>query len=149
MREAIGNGLLMNLVIVIVSIVILFFVGILSYSKAYRIKNRIIEVIEEFGDYNSSAVDMISTDLKNVGYYAPSKKNCNETNENTTSYNYCIYRIDNQEKVTGSGKTNTVEDGSYYYQVVTYVQFQFPVIGNLIKIPVKGETKILGKKYLD
>ena len=138
MREAIGNGLLMNLVIVIVSIVILFFVGILSYSKAYRIKNRIIEVIEEFGEYNKDAENMISTDLKNIGYYAPSSKNCSDVNLNNTTYNYCVYE--------NSGNSS---NESKSYKVVTYVQFQFPIIGDLIKIPVKGETKILGKKYYD
>ena len=32
--------------VVITSIIILFFVGILAYSKAYKVKNNIIEIIE-------------------------------------------------------------------------------------------------------
>lgn len=51
MRSAIGNSLLMSLVVIIVSLVMLVFVGILSYSKAYRVKNRIIEVIEKYGSF--------------------------------------------------------------------------------------------------
>ena len=28
-----------------------------------------------------------------------------------------------------------------YYKVLTYMQFEFPVIGNSLKFEVKGETK--------
>lgn len=136
MREAMGNSLLMNLVIIFVSIVILFFVGILSYSKAYRVKNRIIEVIENHGNYSSSSIDEISTDLKSVGYRTTNNKKCGSGNLNSTSYNYCVYKVD--DKSSGD---------SYYFKVVTYVHFEFPIIGGLINIPVKGETKILGKNY--
>lgn len=138
MREAIGNGLLTNLVIVFVSVVILFFVGILSYSKAYRVKDKIIDTIEKYGTYEDSliAIDEISTDLKTSGYRTAANKKCSSDNLNSTSYNYCVYRVD--DKSSGS---------SYYYKVVTYVHFEFPVIGGLINIPVNGETKILGKNY--
>lgn len=138
MREAIGNSLLLNLVIVFASIVILFFVGILSYSKAYRVKNKIIDTIERYEDYENSenSKDEISTDLKSAGYRTLGNKKCDEGNLNDTSYNYCVYKISDKSS-----------DDSYYYRVVTYVHFEFPVIGDLISIPVKGETKILGKSY--
>lgn len=130
-----GNGLLTNLVVFFVGIVILFFVGILSYSKAYRVKNRIIEVIESNGNYSSS-VDEISTDMKTMGYRTVTKKKCDSNNVNKTSYNYCVYEIRDKSS-----------KNSYYYKVVTYVHFDFPIIGGIINIPVKGETKILGKIY--
>lgn len=135
MREAVGGGYLLNVVIVIVSVVMLFFVGILSYSKAYRTKNRIIEIIEEYEGYEA-AVDMISTDLNTMGYSAVANKKCSSDNLNKTNYNYCVYY------------SNSANNGSYY-KVVTYVHFDVPIIGGLINIPVKGETKILGKKYND
>lgn len=138
MREAIGNGMLLNVVIVIVAAVMLFFAGIFSYSKAYRIKNRIVEIIEEYGEYNSTAESAISTDLKTAGYFNAKNKSCSSDNVNSTTYNYCIYKIINSD-----------ENNSYYYKVVTYTQFNFPFIGDFIKIPVKGETRILGKEYFD
>ncbi len=136
MREATGGAYLLNVVIIIVSVVILFFVGILSYSKAYRTKNRIIEIIEENNGYNTTTIDMISTDLNTMGYNTTLNKKCSSDNLNTTTYNYCVYY------------SNNASNGSYY-KVVTYVHFDVPIIGGLINIPVKGETKILGKKYND
>ena len=39
--------MLLNLVVIFSGLVIVFFIGILSYSKAYRVKNRIVELIEK------------------------------------------------------------------------------------------------------
>lgn len=134
MRSAIGNALLTNLVIIFVSIVILFFVGILAYSKAYKVKNRIINYIESKESYNTNDVEELNEDLKSAGYQLTSKSKCSSDNLNKTAYNYCVYRVE-------------LKDKKYYYKVVTYVHFEFPVIGSIINVPVKGETKILGKTY--
>ena len=34
-----------------------------------------------------------------------------------------------------------------YYVVVTFIHFEFPVIGDILTFPVYGETKILNKSY--
>ena len=54
-------------------------------------------------------------------------------NQNSTGYRYCIYRVESSE--------------GYYYKVTAYVQFYFPIIGEIFAPPVYGETKILGKNY--
>ena len=133
-----GNAMLLNIIIIIVAAVMLFFAAIFSYSKAYRIKNRIIEIIEEYSEYNETTEGMVVSDLKTAGYFNAKNKSCSSGNENTSSYNYCVYKV-----------VNDSNSGSYYYKVVTYVQFNFTIIGDYVKKPVKGETKILGKKYLD
>lgn len=137
MKAALGGGFLLNLVIIIVSIVMLLFVGVIAYSKAYRIKNRIIDVVEQYG-YNTTAQAMINEDLKTAGYRTTRRKKCTSDNLNSSSYNYCIY---------GPFETKETINGGYYYKVVTYVSFDFPIVGGLVNIPVKGETKILDKKY--
>ena len=147
MREAVGNSSLLYLVVIFTGIVILFFVGILSYSKAYRVKNRIIEIVEKYGYYdnseNSPVISEINDSLSNMGYTISNTDTCSNTLRNyeegkaqkihTTGYKYCIYEI--------------ASNGSKYYVVVSYVNFNFPVIGNMINIPVYGETKMLGKSY--
>ena len=44
MREAIGGGLLLNIVIIIIGVISAFLIGSVAYSKAYKAKNRIISV---------------------------------------------------------------------------------------------------------
>lgn len=154
MKDAIGGSMLLNLVIIFTSIVILLFVGILAYTKAYRVKNKIIEIIESNNgqiDENDDkmmdefVLDQINTELGKVGYRistAPStakciasssRKQC-ESNLNYEGYNYCVCK----QKSSNEGIS---------YEVITYVHFAFPVIGDLLTFPVRGETRVLGKEY--
>lgn len=163
MREAVGGSLLMNLVVIFTGIVIVFFVGILTYSKAYRVKNRIVEIIEKYGAYEvldgttNLVTDEINPDLKAAGYNTANPTKCDDirkdliegdkakykennlsSNKNKTyGYNYCVF------EVTG----NSTNESGKYYVVVTFVHFEFPVIGDLLTIPVYSETKMLGKNY--
>ena len=50
MKEAIANAGIYNLVIIFVIILLAFFIGSLSYSKAFKVKNKIIEEIERIKD---------------------------------------------------------------------------------------------------
>ena len=132
MRGALGNSLLLFIIIFCVSLIVLLFLGILSYSKAYKAKNRIIEIIEKYESYNIDAEDEIAFSLGTMGYQVGS---CEINNKNTSDYKYCVY----EKNTTNGGK---------YYKVVTYIQFYFPVINEFLDdIPVYGETKILGKSY--
>ena len=154
MRDAVGGSLLLNLVVIFTSVIILFFAGTLAYSKAYRVKNKIIEIIEshdgQIKDSNNNNLDVnvlseITTELSKVGYLisaAPNNEKCaNDSsrgfceNLNTSELNYCICEQ--------SSKTN---EGTSY-EVITYVHFSFPIIGDLLTFPVRGETKALGKNY--
>lgn len=152
MRDAVGGSLLLNLVVIFTSIIILFFAGILAYSKAYKVKNKIIEIIEandgqiiENGVLKSNINSTINTELTNVGYRVsgtPSDEKCsndssrgNCTNLNNDSFNYCICK-----------QSSAVKEG-ISYEVITYVHFSFPVIGDLLTFPVKGETRVLEKDY--
>lgn len=156
MREAVGGSLLMNLVVIFVGIIIIFFVGILTYSKAYRVKNRIVEIVEKYGNYNNLVVNEISSDLKAAGYNASKPTKCSDIrnnlingetakykkdnlsgNLNKSGYNYCVFEVTD----------NSLNENGKYYVVVTFVHFEFPVIGDLLTIPVYSETKILGKTY--
>ena len=79
MREAIGSSLLFNLIIVIVIVMIAFLVGSLSYSKAFKVKNRIINIIEKYEGYNqtdSKLINEINSELKNMGYRINKNKKC-------------------------------------------------------------------------
>ena len=151
MRESLGGAMLLNLVVIFAGLVIVFFVSILSYSKAYRVKNRIIEVIEKYEKYDNNTQKEIMSDLKNAGYSASNPTKCDSIRENlietkydnkklslvnlnNSGYNYCVFESTNSE------------NGNYYV-VVTFVHFEFPIIGDVLTFPVYGETKILNKNY--
>lgn len=164
MRESTGSALLLNIVIVFSGIIILFFIGIISYSKAYRVKNRIVDIIEKYGVYNDKASKEINESLSEAGYSLANKDFCTSNrvqkhlkndvglqpnygnivkniNDNTKGYNYCVFEVTSKTTSTTSG------DNAKYYIIVTFVHFNFPIVGDLINMPIYGETKILGRNY--
>ncbi len=179
MRDSIGGSLLLYLVIIFAGLVITLFVSVLSYSKAYRVKNRTIELLERYETFLEASnttydsandvyvshtydvMDALLFDLSNAGYersnptdrcknikqkliskYGPTKASNLSDNINDYNYNLCIYEMCNEPR-NPSGKCK----GSFYFIVVTFARFDVPVIGDVLQIPVYGETKTLGKKY--
>lgn len=135
MREATGNALLTMMMTSIIAIIMIFFVGSISYSKSYRIKNYIINQIEENGKWNNELEGELDQYFKEVGYNIKrnnsicpvlNDNNCDKNNLYRGSYEACIYECGNNNK---------------YYKVITYMKFDFPVIGNSLKLKVQGETK--------
>lgn len=135
MREAIGSSFLFTVVVVLVGAMIVLFVGNISYNKVYRVKNRIIEIIEKHAGYTAAAQDEINQDLAGIGYRvnynkATCKARANATivhGENSSGYRYCIYLY---RDIKG-----------FYYGVTTFIHFDIPLIGNYLEFPVYGETK--------
>lgn len=162
MKESIGNAMLFNLVIVFVVILIAFFVGSLSYTKAYKVKNKIIEEIEKEGEsagrqftslsqaenaYNDTVRSEVSSWLRGgstgqgIGYRintnrvsnCPTYKGTNAL-DSYNDYEYCVYKISTCTSLS-KGRCGV------YYHVTTYMYFDLPIIDQLLKIPVNGETR--------
>lgn len=148
-----GSSMLLYIVVIIVGIVMLLFVSIISYAKAYSAKNKIISALETFEGYTKDTKDEIDTDLSKLGYTVTSKDYCNNSrvkqhledlsitssNLNNASggkFGYCVYEVQAAS-----------EAGGKYYMVVTFINFNIPFIGENLVFPVYGQTKIIAKNY--
>lgn len=143
MREAEGGAMLLYMVAFFVGIIILFFAGIMAYTKAYKVKNRVIELIEANVSEGSNDCESqlnnnthfaqeVNSSLKDMGYQLGSCPIIKDE-YNGIDYKVCI-------------KNKTANNG-IYYKVTTYVHFDLPIISDVINIPVSGETKIMCKNY--
>lgn len=147
MKESLGNAFLFNLIIAFTLIFIALFSASLIYSKAYKFKNRIVDIIESNQIKNKSRgeiiaeIDEILTDFgyrmddagceSNESFRNSSLKpteNIMETLHNDT-YRVCIYKIENDQTKM------------FYYKVIVYMYLDLPLVGDLIQIPLKGETR--------
>ena len=79
MKEAIGNAFVFALVITFVGIFIFLFATSSSYTKAFKVKNKIVEILEKYDDIlgvkisdstglNSTVESEISDILSDIGY---------------------------------------------------------------------------------
>lgn len=149
MKEAIGNALIFGIVITFIGIFILLFATSSSYTKAFKVKNKIVEILEKYDDIlgvnvvdatglSSAVEEEINSVLSESGYRisihpntCPSRNGVDPINKKITSnYEYCIYQY---STVKGT-----------YYGVTAYIYYQIPVIGTELRFPVYGETKING-----
>lgn len=131
MKEAFGNAFVVQFVIIFIILFIFFFVSSFSYTKAFKIKNRIVDIIEQHDGYNAEAKEEINSVLSEAEYRISNKTSCSSENiaTNVKNYNYCVYKKGTEDKT--------------YYQVVAYMYFDIPIIGVNAEIPVKGETRIM------
>lgn len=133
MREAMGGALLLKLVMIFIVIYVCFLAVAINYSITFRVKNQIINLIEEYEGYDL-AKNKIEEYVANVGYYRAfnafdNDKSCTD---GYYSSGYCIQPISYANSKRGM-----------HYRVTTYVSFDFPIIGRLMNFPVSGETKVI------
>ena len=149
MKESVANSYVFSIIIVIVGVCSGLIIVSMNYSKVFKMKNRIIQILEKHGTYNNNEVrDEIDTFLKSAGYPPTANPKCSDregtvlTGMNPTdvgikaintprSYRYCIYQY-----TTAKGK---------YFNVYLYMRLEFPIIGDFIRIelPMSGSTKII------
>lgn len=141
MREAFGEAFTIKLMLIFLAIYIAFIAVALNYAKAFRVKNRIIDIIEQNEGIDSyddtkegSVIGDINSYLNTVSYYVnlANIKNNNTENINCYDRGYCIEETPAQ--VTG-GIT------SKYYKVTTYININFPFFKLNFNIPITGETR--------
>ncbi len=169
MRQSMGTTFMLNFIILFIFLVFAFLAGTLSYYKAYRINNSIVNAIERFEGYNQYSIDEINIKLKNLAYetqnlkydisrYCPQEwktasQNVNEFNKvgylisgeyesyGRGEYGYCIYLYENDGNFKNyQGSDVATTDVYYTYGVLTYLQFQFPGLQYLLRIPIFSRT---------
>ena len=155
MREAIGNTFVFNFIIVFVILFVALFATSSAYSKAARVKNTIMDIVEENADLledrmnlPEEVVDEIETSLKKLGY----RLNVNQQNKcpqvvggtlmnSFSNYHYCVYKHEKTDKSSG----NLTRRGNYY-TVISYMYFDIPLIGSNLELEIKGQTRTYFKE---
>lgn len=154
MRDAFGGAFSIKLMLIFLMLYISFICVALNYARAFRVKNRIINIIEQNEGYCGSNVSKIDDEvnqyLNNAGYYINYTSVSNVVGEggkygclndfnapNNISRGYCIYRKDNNQSTSCGDRV--------VYSVETYMMFDIPIISTFtglnFPITIKGETK--------
>lgn len=147
MRDAFGGTFLMYLMLIMVVVFVTFMTETLKYVQAYRVKNTIINYIEQYEGFNETVIRLLEgyegTDgyLKKVGYssnpptrapYSGYSRSFNEKSKNYCSkdYGYCVSR-------------EFCDDTIAYYKVTTNITLNFTEVLGITGIPVlvSGETR--------
>lgn len=147
MREAIGGTWLTQLIIVFMLIFVAFLALSLNYTKAFKVKNELLSIIEKqegvtTGEYGT--IGIINNYLQSNGYHImkPCEVNSygvtdlnNDTIELVTNkdkkYHYCIQKMNSK---------SSRQDGKVYYKVNIFFYFNLPVLGDIFTFDINGST---------
>lgn len=141
MRQAIGGGWLIQLMILFILLFAGYIILTLDYNKSVQVKNEAISILEKYEGLNENSITLLNNYLANSGYKVtgPCEEKdgtygalslgdteLEEVSEGNT-YSYCI------KKYKGA---NT----SYYYQITLFYRFNLPVLGSISHFTIKGST---------
>lgn len=143
MRETIGGTWITQLVIVMMFVFVAFLALSINYSKAFRVKNQVISIIEKNEGIDNETIKMINNYLRNnnqvqtgkcpSGYYGVNlSSNTYELANNSKKYSYCFAKI--------SSKTLNFSKRAYY-DIKLFLKFNLPVVGDIYTFKIDGETK--------
>ena len=150
MRDAFGGAFSIKLMLIFLILYVALICVAINYARAFRVKNRIINIIEQYEGYCGVNKEQINNDintyLSKTGYYISKDdvvgyigKDGNESyeclngfNNDGNGYGYCVYNKNNNS-LDCSDKS--------VYSVETYMIFKLPIINIRFPIVIKGETR--------
>lgn len=152
MNEGVGGSLILSLIVVFMVFVLSYMAFNVNYTKAFRLKNK---VISEYEKYNGACNDACKQDIQkyanSIGYNVQDRLHCdkyfkadNIVSVQAVSNLYCVYKIRayksdyNHSVVADSGDP-------YYFKILTRTNISIPIVQNALPIQVlnsTGDTKV-------
>lgn len=155
MREAIGGSQLLLIVVTIFIVTMMLLAGSIGYSKAFKARNSILNIVQSHGAYGVDAVSLMAQNdgiaekeigelLNDMGYNVSIGRTngCRKLSEfkNNTSltdvtcwksnqYNFSVYSMYD-------------ENGYMRYGIETYMYFELPIFGktDLFAFPLYADS---------
>lgn len=167
MKESIANSYIFTLCIIFVGILIVILVSSIGYTKTFKIKNRIVDILATDGkaatDGNSlsgATRQDIDDVLKAAGYRingsynrTGSKFNAQDNDQNGK----CLRSVDRGSGMAQGEKAKYItKPGSpyeycvykistsrgYYFKVTVFLSYEIPIMG-VLEFPLTGESRLI------
>lgn len=149
MRDAFGGIVNISMIVVFLVIVSGYLAFNVSYTKAFRVKNKIITTIEQYeGNCNdtSDCSGIIDKYIQNIGYspyeyiQVTATPGCTRIHEPSKN-GYYIERC----------PANGVEDNQkVYYKVITFIDINIPIVNKVMSgmnvFRVSGNSKLITQR---
>ena len=151
MRDAMGGTVTLVIIVVFIVIALGYMAFNVNYTKAFRMKNKIISVDEDYnGNCNSNCEAAIKNYAKSIGYSLGNDLECAAWDANfqaSSSKLYCYQEVTCKDCVTQENGSSVIAD-QHYYRIVTKINVEIPIINNSIGLKmfyITGDTKTFNK----
>ncbi len=153
MRDSLGGTVVLVIIVVFIVVALGYLAFNVNYTKAFRMKNKIISVYEDFegecyddGSSKSNCEKAIDKFGKEIGYYSMGVRSisCGEGfHLRGDAVKYCVKEI----VVSQDDKKSSYDDGvtkKSYYRVYTRIYIDIPIINKILDFDyfhIYGDTK--------
>lgn len=146
MRQSIGATWILQLVIVFMLIFVGFLALSINYTKAFRIKNEVLSIIEKYEGISSGEKGSIAitnnylrhNNYQTMGTCESGSYGVADLSNNTviatsdrSKYYYCVKKV---------GTSDSTYPDRVMYEIETFFKFNLPFLGDLFTFHVTGET---------
>lgn len=139
-----------QIIIFFILIFACFLILVLSYNKAFIVKNRTLTVLEKYEGATKESIEIINGIMYNASYKTTGKCPVDdgwvgaldlegdiEEVKESGRYYYCLRQ--NKRNSIESDYGNSKK--TLYYDVRVFYNFNLPVIGNIAIYSINGQTK--------
>ncbi len=131
MRDSIGGIFSLMFIGVFMLIISGYLAFSVSYNKAFRVKNKIIKILEQHEAFDSETKADITAAMEEVGYNTNDKISNVPCNFDCSQPGYCVAWIENGRKNSG------------YFKVITSSVMNIPILNKIAGVNflvVTGDT---------
>lgn len=136
MRDAMGGTVALVIIVVFIVFALGYMAFNVNYTKAFRMKNKIISLYEEYdGECDSKCEGEIIAYSKQIGYSLGSSIECGNYEGKGANGLYCY----NEVALEGGE-----EESKKYYTIVTKINVEVPIINRILNLRIfyiTGDTK--------
>ncbi len=151
MRDSLGGSVVVVIIVVFIVVIMGYLAFNVNYTKAFRMKNKIISVYREYdGVCNSECEAEIKKYAQTIGYRPSRRINCPKCEGMSHSYLgsdtlYCACK----KTVRKTEGIHNDSGEKFYYHIVTKINIEIPIISNTIDMQVfniSGDTSVFEAK---
>ena len=141
MRDALGGSVTLIIIVVFIVVTMGYMAFNVNYTKAFRMKDKIIAVYEDRkGNCDSDCNNEIKEYARTIGYSTANNITCEDKYSKFENL-YCYKKVE----VSKNTKSSFDDTGDrYYYKIETKINLEIPIINNILDLRffyIKGDTK--------
>lgn len=143
MRDAFGGIVNITMIVVFLVVVSGYLAFNVTYTKAFRMKNKIITTLEQYegceGDNRNACETILDGYARDLGYNTdtPTIDNSNSKDTYCSNKGYCWAKY----------PAGSSENTKYYYKVSTKIYIEIPIIDKIMSgmnvFTLTGNTKLI------
>lgn len=145
MRESFGGAFMIKLVLIFIVLYISLMAAAVTYAKGFRVKNNVINMLEQNQFVLTDDTEFIDNYLAQVPYnyggeeYQSVKEHCANTADEDGSTGAVL----TERGVCITGKSTGNNNSEIYYKVTSYISISLPLFKLNLTLPISGETKVI------